>query len=378
MTETTLIDPNRRGMFRAVLAVLAASQASLAAMALLAPTYFYEEFPFGRGWVEALPAYNEHLIRDVGGLFLATAIVLGAAALWPQRRLVAVALVSFLAFSVPHTTYHLFNLEPYSTGDAIANVLALAGTVLAPLALLLIMRRDDRSGGGSGRPAGLSGRNPASGKPSGGGGVRVAAGGPPGADAPNARIEGVPDSVRNPVVRYAFRESRKHGAGEVMDPIRIYAHHPTIMAGYGMAEMATEKASKVPERIKHLALMRAASMAGCEWCLDFGSSISAAAEVPDEDLRDLPRYGESDRFSDVEKLVLDYATGMSRTPVDVSDELFASLAEHFDEAQLVELTHGIAIENYRARFNWAFGIGNQGFTDGYCAIPTPPEQAAAA
>ena len=30
------------------------------------------------------------------------------------------------------------------------------------------------------------------------------------------------------------------------------------------------------------------------------------------------------------------------------------------------------MENYRARFNWAFGIGSQGFTEGgFCALPEP-------
>jgi hypothetical protein len=46
------------------------------------------------------------------------------------------------------------------------------------------------------------------------------------------------------------------------------------------------------------------------------------------------------------------------------------LAAHFDEAQLVELTSAIALENYRARFNWAFGLESQGFSEGaYCVAP---------
>ena len=109
--------------------------------ALLAPRSFYEDFPVGRGWVEALPAYNEHLVRDVGGLFIATAVVLAAAAIWLERRLVLVALVSFLAFSIPHTTYHLLNLEGLSAGDAVAEAASLVLLVIAPLALLIAMLR---------------------------------------------------------------------------------------------------------------------------------------------------------------------------------------------------------------------------------------------
>ena len=128
-----------RAVARLILGLLAAVQATDGFYALLAPRSFYDDFPAGRGWVEALPAYNEHLVRDVGGLFLATAIVLAAAAIWLERRLVLVALVSFLAFSIPHTAYHLFNLEGISTGDAIAEAILLLLTVVAPLGLLAAM-----------------------------------------------------------------------------------------------------------------------------------------------------------------------------------------------------------------------------------------------
>ncbi|MCA1633048.1 MAG: hypothetical protein LC802_04830 [Acidobacteria bacterium] len=75
-------------------------------------------------------------------------------------------------------------------------------------------------------------------------------------------------------------------------------------------------------------------------------------------------------FSPLEKLVLDYSMAMTQTPVEVSDELFAALRANFNEAQLVELTAAIAWENYRARFNHAFGVEAQGFSeDAYCPLP---------
>jgi|SRR5215468_3214116 len=92
--------------------------------------------------------------------------------------------------------------------------------------------------------------------------------------------------------------------------------------------------------------------------------------VTEQQLRDLAQYQESPAFSPLEKLVLDYSVGLTRMPVEVSDELFAELRSHFDEAQLVELTAAIAWENYRARFNHAFGIESQDFSEGaYCAVP---------
>jgi hypothetical protein len=61
---------------------------------------------------------------------------------------------------------------------------------------------------------------------------------------------------------------------------------------------------------------------------------------------------------------------MTRTPVEIPDSLFQRLRERFGEAGMVELTATIAWENFRARFDHAFGIEAEGFSDGaYCALP---------
>jgi hypothetical protein len=88
-------------------------------------------------------------------------VVLLAAGHYLERRLVGVALIAFLAFSIPHSVFHFLNLGPYSTADMVGNVLGLAATVAVPLWLLylLLARRDpapglDRRDGARGGPAG--------------------------------------------------------------------------------------------------------------------------------------------------------------------------------------------------------------------------------
>ncbi len=86
----------------------------------------------------------------------------------------------------------------------------------------------------------------------------------------------------------------------------------------------------------------------------------------------LPDFEDSNEFDEKEKLVLRYAVAMTDTPVDVSEELFDALKQVFDDRQLVELTSAIAWENYRSRFNHAFGIEAEGFYKGaLCLLPTP-------
>jgi len=85
---------------------------------------------------------------------------------------------------------------------------------------------------------------------------------------------------------------------------------------------------------------------------------------------DLSNFETSSAFSEAEKLVLRYATAMTQTPVEVPDEIFNGLRKYFNEKQMVELTAMIAWENYRARFDHAFGIESMGFTEGaFCPLP---------
>jgi len=82
----------------------------------------------------------------------------------------------------------------------------------------------------------------------------------------------------------------------------------------------------------------------------------------DEDkIQEVPTWRESRRFSDVERVALEYAEAMTITGQRVSDELFGRLRAHFDEAQIVELTAAVALENFRSKFNVPLQIGSQGF-----------------
>lgn len=92
--------------------------------------------------------------------------------------------------------------------------------------------------------------------------------------------------------------------------------------------------------------------------------------ISSEQIANLGGYRSDPNFSDLERLVLEYADAMTQTRVEVSDALFARLSEKFTDPQLVELTSAIAWENYRARFSHAFGIEGENFSEGaVCALP---------
>jgi alkylhydroperoxidase family enzyme len=198
-----------------------------------------------------------------------------------------------------------------------------------------------------------------------------------------ARIQGVPKEQAGPVVKLVYRFMRRgltkmtgrppaHGSG--IEPIEIWAYQPKMMSGMGKFQGAVRKGKTVDERLKNLVELKGAAMIGCEFCVDLGSQICRNSGFSDEELLTLPRYKQSDLFTEREKLALDYTVAVMRTPVEVTDELFARMKEHFTDEQLVEITALLTVVNLD-RLNAAFGIGAAGFSEGMVCVP--PERPAA-
>ena len=84
-------------------------------------------------------------------------------------------------------------------------------------------------------------------------------------------------------------------------------------------------------------------------------------------LAEVSRWRESALFDELERVALEYSERMTITGQKVDDALFGRLRQHFNEAQIVELTAAIALENFRSKFNPALGVEAQGF----CLVPRP-------
>ena len=85
------------------------------------------------------------------------------------------------------------------------------------------------------------------------------------------------------------------------------------------------------------------------------------AGATEEKIRQVPAWRQSPLFTPVERDALEYAERMTITGEKVSDELWTRLRGHFSEAQLVELTAAVALENFRSKFNVPLGVESQGF-----------------
>ena len=138
MRDRLPANPYRYGLF-----VIAFAQLGVTLQALLAPKSFYDDFPFGRGWVQAYPAYNEHLIYDYGAYTLGALV--GARA---RRRSGSTAASCSSPSSAGssgasiHFVYHLVTIDRFGTGDAVANLAGLLLYIVLPGGLLLRSRHE--------------------------------------------------------------------------------------------------------------------------------------------------------------------------------------------------------------------------------------------
>ncbi len=125
---------------RAALWLTAASAAGIGIVAAFAPRTFYDDFPYVGHWVDRLPPYNEHLVTDVGALYLGFALVLAWAASTLARQLVLAACWGWILFSVLHLVFHARHLDRFATGDAVQELVSLGVVVALPLLALWCVR----------------------------------------------------------------------------------------------------------------------------------------------------------------------------------------------------------------------------------------------
>jgi AhpD family alkylhydroperoxidase len=130
----------------------------------------------------------------------------------------------------------------------------------------------------------------------------------------------------------------KRRFGRVPVPLAIMAYSNKVLQAVGGYEMAAEKTRAIAPRLKALAELKTASIVGCRFCIDIGSSLASKHGISADELREIPCFEDSPRFTALEKQVLRY---------------------------------------FRARFNHAFGAKEEGYSEHMvCMLPAATERSA--
>jgi len=129
----------RRLLLRLALVVLALNSLMVGLWGQFFPRSFYDDFPgLGRHWIMVDGPFNEHLIRDIGGLNLALAAVTIVALITLGRTVVLVTGVAWLLYGVPHLVYHTSHAHELAASDGAAITISLAGSVVMAIVALVL------------------------------------------------------------------------------------------------------------------------------------------------------------------------------------------------------------------------------------------------
>ncbi len=128
-------------LVRVGLGILTCVQLGTGLWQLLVPERFYRDFPT----VSLAPPFNEHLMRDFGGANVAIGVIVLAVAVWLEKKYVVLALVAYLAFSVPHLLFHMTHLHDASSAEVAFQVVSLGSAVVLPVIVLALVPRAFRT-----------------------------------------------------------------------------------------------------------------------------------------------------------------------------------------------------------------------------------------
>ena len=156
--------------------------------------------------------------------------------------------------------------------------------------------------------------------------------------------------------------------GRVPDNVLVLWHHQPALRTIIAMERRVAKWRALDPHLKTFAVMASACAIGCSWCLDFGYYQAHTEGLDVAKVREVPRWRDSEVFTELERDVMAYAEAMTATPPTVTDAQVASLLTRLGERAMVELTMMVAVENERSRFNYAAGLASQGFSD-VCELP---------
>ena len=133
-------------MTRVLLVVFGLVETVVGTWPLVSSTGFYQDFPgFRGGWIAMDGPFNEHLLRDFGGLTLALAALLVGAAVIGTTAVARLAGVAALLFGLPHCLYHVGHVSHFARIDQVLIVATTALGVVVPLVVLLLPGRRVRT-----------------------------------------------------------------------------------------------------------------------------------------------------------------------------------------------------------------------------------------
>jgi AhpD family alkylhydroperoxidase len=155
--------------------------------------------------------------------------------------------------------------------------------------------------------------------------------------------------------------------GYVLNNTKLYAYNVPVLETMKAVVGGYMATTALPIALKSLVRVRIALLNDCPFCADLHSSVGMNGGVTGEQLQALGAYESSPHFAERERLALEYADAITLSDADVDDELFGRVRAAFTEAEIIELTFTVAVENFFSKFHHALLVEAQGF----CPVALP-------
>lgn len=143
--------------------------------------------------------------------------------------------------------------------------------------------------------------------------------------------------------------------GPFMSQVKVFAHRPSILEHLMGLVLDLNEQKVVPKRYLEIAVLTVSKLNECRYCVAHHAPRLVETGLPIETAMNILEP-ECPGFDEVDRLVRDYAVQVTTDSKRVSDTMFAALREHFDEAQMVELTFRTAMCGFYNRFNEALRL----------------------
>lgn len=167
-----------------------------------------------------------------------------------------------------------------------------------------------------------------------------------------ARLPYLDRAQVGPEIQSVFDGLQK-ASGRVLNFYRLMAHHARSVAPF-LAWYPQLREGSLDLKLRYLAYVRASQLNRCRYCVTHNGAAARRVGVSREQLDALADFQTSPLFSELERLVLQYAEEMT-VRVQVDAALVETLKKRLDPEALVQLTLSVAAANFTNRFNEALG-----------------------
>lgn len=172
------------------------------------------------------------------------------------------------------------------------------------------------------------------------------------------RVTSVSDDAARGAARDIFQHF-KDTKGAVPNWARIMANRPEVLESFSTLLSVTMGPGLVEQDNKWKCAYIVSKINKCEYCVGVVEGMLKQLGVGEENIADIAS-DEKTMLNDDEKAAVAYAEVVTRDAVEVPEEIYTSLKEYYNDAQLVELTAAISLFNYINRFNDALGVLPEG------------------